>query len=221
MTVRPTLLIAAVMAGILLPLAAPATTFAATFHVRRVTFPLVASSERGLLAELRRKGPLVNGRHAFARTRMKSSVRTRFAPRGGKCVVTGVDIKVSFTMLTPRALNAKRLPRAAQRRWRSFARRLLRHEQRHVAIWKNCARKAQERLRRLSTRSCSSMAAAARRTWRAVINECNRIHDAFDRKESHAATGLPFVRAALGLNRRGTKKTRRSGRNKTRRNRSH
>ncbi len=170
--------------------------------VERATFPLHATTEAGLLAELRAHGPLVGGRRSFARTRMKSSLSTLFRKTPEGCRVRRQTLRVRYTMLLPRALNERRFPKDMKRRWRAFLRHLVRHENRHIAIWTGCARIAERRIRRLRAASCSELDRKARAAWKRAMRSCDRLHDAFDLKERRTALRHPFLRSALGLDRR-------------------
>ncbi len=181
----------------------PAAGAAPVVSVRKSTFPLHATTEAGLLAELRARGPLVGGRRSFARTRMRSSLSTflRRTPRG--CRIRRGTLRISYTMLLPRALNERRFPRSVKRRWRAFLKHLAWHENRHISIWTKCARTAERRIRRLSAPTCGELDRKVRAEWRRVIRSCDRLHDAFDLRERKSALKQPFLRSALGLDRRG------------------
>ncbi len=170
--------------------------------VQHATFPLHATTEAGLLAELRAYGPLVGGRRSFARTRMKSSLSTLFRKTRGGCRVRRQTLRIRYTILLPHALNERHFPKGMKQRWRAFLRHLARHENRHIAIWTGCARNAERRLRRLKATSCAELDRKARATWRRAMRSCDRLHDAFDLKERKTALRLPFLRSALGLDRR-------------------
>jgi len=178
--------------------------------IKRATFALHAGPPAGLppevrarrLAELRARGPLVGGRRSFARTRMKSSLSTIFRKTRTSCRVRRQTLRIHYTMLLPRALNEHRFPKGMKRRWRAFLRHLARHEKRHVAIWTSCARLAERRIRRLKAASCTELDRKARTAWRRAMRSCDRLHDAFDLKERKTALKHPFLRSALGLDRR-------------------
>ncbi len=188
------------LAGLLITMQTAAHVRAApVVSVQRTTFPLYATTEAGLLAELRLHGPLVSNRRSFARTRMKSSLSTLFRKTSKGCRVQRQTLHVSYVMLLPRALNERRFPKDMKRRWRAFLRHLVRHENRHIAIWTGCARIAERRIRRLTASSCSDLNRKARATWRRVMRSCDRLHDAFDLKEKKTALRQPFLRSALGL----------------------
>ncbi len=178
---------------------------AAQVRVSEQRFDLRAGNERGLLAEMRARGPLVEGRRSFARTRMQAHLRTRFSPRGGRCKVSGVSLRLNFTVLLPRARNLRRLPPRARKRWRAFVAHLRRHEARHRRIWLRCARRAEARIRTLSAADCATLRARTRKAWRASQRACDKAHEAFDAKERRAALRLPFIRAALAPQRRASR----------------
>ncbi len=189
-------LCAVVCAMMAFSVAAPAAPALKTVHVR---YPLRARTEAGLLAEMRLRGPLVEGRRAFARNTMKANVTTTMKPRpgGGGCAVRDVRMRITFTIFLPKALNAARLSAPARRRWRAFLRHLERHELRHRAIWLQCARRAEKRMKRLQAPSCGRLRARVRSVYEKTMAECDRRHDAFDKREKGAVLRIPFVRAAL------------------------
>ncbi len=190
------------MAGLLALVHSVDAQAAPLVSVQRATFPLHAATEAGLLAELRARGPLVGGHRSFARTRMKSSLSTLLGKTSKGCRVRRETLRLGYTMLLPRALNAHHFPKGMKRRWRAFLRHLVRHENRHIAIWTKCARIAERRIRRLTAPSCGALERKTLATWKRVMRSCDRLHDAFDLREKKAALKLPFLRSALGLDRR-------------------
>ncbi len=193
----------------LLGLAAPLDTGPAaraapvTVRTSYVHFPLRAGSEAGLLAEMRRAGPLVGGRHAFARTRMRAAITMSMAGPAGRCRMRKVSIGLRFAISLPRPLRLRQMSAPARRRWAAFASRLRRHEQHHCGIWLACARKARRAMLKLTAPSCAALKQRAEATYRKVMDACGKRHDIFDRRERMAVLRDPFVRAALGLGRKG------------------
>ncbi len=171
---------------------------AARLHVREVRTHYVVrgTTERALLREMRRKGPRVSGRPALASTRMAARYRARMRGRAGRCRVVDLEMRVRFTIHLPRLRDATTLRRDTRRRWRAFSRMLLRHEKRHIAIWMRCVRQARRELPRLGASSCARLRGRLKQRYERIMARCNRAHDAFDKRERHAAPRDPFIRAA-------------------------
>ena len=195
--------------AVLMP-AIPASRAApVTVRTSYAYFPLRAGSEAGLLAEMRGMGPLVGGRHAFARTRMRARITSRMAGQAGLCRMRQVSFHLHFAISLPRPLNLRRMSSPARAHWRAFARHLRRHEQHHCSIWLACARKARRAMLKLAAADCATLRRRAEQVYRAVMNSCEKRHDAFDAREKMAVLRDPFVRAALGLGRKSARRKRR------------
>ena len=165
-------------------------------------FTLSGTSERALLDQFVRRGPKVGGRHAFARTRVRSRMRATLAGVAGRCVVRRLTLTMRFQILLPRADKERRFPPAMKRRWRAFLAHLRRHEERHKRIWLACGREAERRLKGLHASSCRALNRRMKRIYHAVMARCDARHAAFDARESRLVLRQPFIRAALGRPRR-------------------
>ncbi len=197
-----------ILLGLATPLPTGPAARAAPVTVRTsyVHFPLRAGSEAGLLAEMRRAGPLVGGRHAFARTRMRAAISSSMAGPAGRCRMRKVSMRLRFSIMLPRPLHLRRMSAPARRRWAAFASRLKRHELHHCSIWLACVRKARRAMLKLAAPSCAALKRRAELTYHRIMDACGKRHDIFDRRERMAVLRDPFVRAALGLDRKSGKR---------------
>jgi predicted secreted Zn-dependent protease len=166
-----------------------------------VYFNAAGTTDARLFSAVRAHGPVVSGRHAFARTRMKASVSAKMMRKGGRCAIRKVDFRLKFIIAVPRAAQRKNFSPALSRRWRQFRKHLVWHEKRHRAIWLKCAREAERRIRRLTAASCVSLNRRMKAEYHKAMRECDALHAAFDAREQRAIMRDPFVRAALGLSR--------------------
>ena len=181
---------------------APPPGFSAP-HVttRYAYFKAAGTTDAALFAAVRARGPLVSGKHAFARTRMKVSLSAKMARKGGQCAIRKLDFNLKFIISVPRATQKGRFSPALARRWQAFRKHLVWHEKHHCTIWLKCARQAEKRILRLRASSCPGLKRRMRAEYERAMRKCDALHAAFDAREQRAILRRPFVRAALGLNR--------------------
>ena len=153
--------------------------------------------ERALLADMRRHGPRVTGQPALASTRMEARYSARLRGVPGHCQVRDFRLRVRFVVLLPRLRRPNVVQASTRRRWPGFLARLRRHEARHIAIWTDCLKQVDRKLRRMSASTCSSLKRRMENSYRQIMRVCNRRHDAFDNREHHVSRKLPFIRAAM------------------------
>ena len=189
------LIAAALLAGLLqTPQAAQAQ-----LKITRVErqYAVSGRDERTLLADMRRHGPRVGGRPALASTRMEAYYTARLHHLPGRCQVRGFRLRARFVVTLPRLRRPRLLHASARKRWPGFLARLRRHEGRHIAIWTDCLRQIDRKLRHMSAADCGSLKRRMRSTYRRIMRACSRRHDAFDNREHHVSRKLPFIRAAM------------------------
>lgn len=120
-----------------------------------------------------------------ANIRPKYSLKLDTRRSAGRCSVGSVKLDIRFTMTLPRAMNSSRFDPNTRYAWRAFRAFLQRHETYHRRVYIRCARRFMRDARRIApNRSCSRIVREANRQLRAADRACNRLHDAFDRREA-------------------------------------
>jgi predicted secreted Zn-dependent protease len=156
----------------------------------------VSGTSQSTLARKMRSNPFRgDGGGAVANIRPKYSLRVDTKPTGGTCKVTNVDLNVRFTLTLPRA-NEGAMSSGTRSVWRSFVSFARAHEQRHRAIYLQCARNFVAKAQRLSGSSCAGLKAKAQRLLNAEDRACDKRHAAFDRSERRRLSGQPLFRTA-------------------------
>jgi len=87
-----------IFAPSLMAAAAPRVT------AKYVYFNAAGTTDAQLFTAVRAHGPVVSGKHAFARTRMKASVSAKMMRKGGRCAIRKVDFRLKFIIAVPRGL---------------------------------------------------------------------------------------------------------------------
>ncbi len=154
-------------------------------------------NERALLADMRRRGPRVGGRPALASTRMEARYSARLNRVAGRCQVRDFRLRARFIVTLPRLRRPRLLRASARKRWPGFLTRLRRHEERHIAIWTECLKRVDGKLRHMSASDCNALKRRMKNTYRRIMRACNHRHDVFDAGEHHVSRKLPFIRAAI------------------------
>jgi predicted secreted Zn-dependent protease len=121
------------------------------------------------------------------------SVVTRQA--GGACRASAVNLKVAFVMTLPSASSAGMSP-ATRAAWNSFVAFARRHEERHRAIYLQCANAFVAKAQRMTASSCLSLNAGIRSLLESQKRACDRLQAAFDRQDAPRVTGLSLFAMA-------------------------
>lgn len=151
---------------------------------------------RSLVAYMKRrpfrgdKGPAM----ANIRPRYKLTIKTKSS--GGTCLVARIKLDIRFVMTLPDAVHARRFNGRTARAWASFRRFAEQHEKVHRRIYLGCARRFLAKARNGRDRSCRALQADIRRQLKAADRDCNRLHDAFDRREFPRVPQLALFRQA-------------------------
>ncbi len=142
------------------------------------------------------RGPHVNGAKAYASTSATSSQEGKLLP-GKQCRVTDYTFNIDFVIRLPRVANEKLLKGETRKRWLAFSDFLRRHEERHRAIWLECASELEERVKALRADDCDEVDREAAELWESIRAQCNLKHDAFDTAEQKRLASHPFVKLVI------------------------
>lgn len=143
------------------------------------------------------KGP------AVANVRPRYKLRTETRKLQGSCRVEKLDLSIRFIMTLPRAMESARFSARTKRTWAGFRAFAKRHENRHRGIYLQCARTFLRAARRLSDRhSCAALRRRVHIMLRKQKTDCERLNDAFDRRELPRLRNLPLFRNARSAARR-------------------
>lgn len=122
---------------------------------------------------------------------------TRKAARARGCRVDKVSLSIRFTMTLPHAVQESRLDHRTKRAWRSFRSFTRRHEETHRRIYLRCARGFLRKAAAMSSQnSCYRLKREVRRLLDREDKACNRLHDAFDRRDFPRVRHMPLFRLA-------------------------
>ncbi|TWG93820.1 putative secreted Zn-dependent protease [Mesorhizobium sp. J18] len=137
--------------------------------------------------QLDARGPHVRstGRRHPGATQMEFTTRIGYGEGKGRCRIVSADVRVKAKVILPRWRNRKSAEQDVRLIWDTLERDIKRHEESHLSIAKNYARKMERTLQKLrSMPTCAAMAQKAQETTRRVLAEHDAAQDRFDRIES-------------------------------------
>lgn len=152
---------------------------------------------------------------ALANIRPRYSLSVQSRSERGQCRIRSINLSIRFVVTLPRAMDRKRFSRGTAAAWRAFRGFARRHELVHRRYYLRCARRFLRKARRLGGKGgCFGIHWKARSLLDAEDKACNRLHDAFDRRDAPRVLHLSLFRRAYGN--RYRKVSRRSVRRKGR-----
>lgn len=146
---------------------------------------------------MQRNGPHANGSRALATT--SASFRYQAdAVTGNGCKLKNFRVSTTFIITLPKATNASQMTPRVRKHWRQFVKHARWHENRHKAIWIGCAKKIERSAKAMGRQSsCKAAWAKAQGIVKTELARCDRLHAAFDRKETARASRIPLIAQAL------------------------
>lgn len=162
------------------------------------------ATERSLVAYMKQR-PFPGDRGpAMANIRPRYSLDLETVERSGTCRISRIALSIRFVMTLPRAVDADRFSASTRRNWNRFRAFAKRHEEVHRRIYLGCARRFIATARRQShDGACFGLRLHVRRLLREQERNCDRLHDAFDRRDLQRLRQLTLFRQAR-LRPRGT-----------------
>ena len=161
------------------------------------SYSVPGTSPYALLSYMQRNGPNVNGSHALASTAASIHHKADFTG-SSNCKIRNYKVTLSFTITLPKAKHASRMPKKVRSRWKQFASHARWHENKHTQIWIGCAQRIERKVRSLRAKgNCNTVWSKARALAKVELARCDRMHAAFDRKETARASRIPLIAQAL------------------------
>jgi len=155
-------------------------------------------------AKFGRRGPWkIRRQHAIAATEREFDFKNIvFGQRGGKCVLTSVDVYLTVTYYYPRWTDKKRASKNLQNLWSRFLKELVRHENVHGRYFKETMRQFEHELLKVTGKlsdKCSGMAQKARQRLDRAYQKGEKKHEAFDRRELRANSPVRKLERAFSI----------------------
>lgn len=153
-------------------------------------YDIAGDTVESVRTELVRKGP--KGFHAWTEWRVEYRVRWTV---GGdnRCRLSGADFDISADMLLPRWTPGPAAEPGLPERWRRYSEALRMHEDGHVAMAREAARDARQRMLTVGPQACDRLPAELRRAFDAAIGKARADERAYDARTAHGgAQGATF-----------------------------
>lgn len=180
---------------LLAAISVPAT--AATLSRSYNYFSIGGKTLEEIEEQLRSRGPHVGNtgqRHPGA-TRMEFTTTISYAETENRCRIADVRVSVEANVFLPRWRNRNRAPRETALVWDTLSRDIKRHEESHLRIAKNHARKVEDTIKALRGHStCAALQKESEEITAKILEEHDAAQERFDRVES-----INFERRILRL----------------------
>lgn len=137
--------------------------------------------------QLNTLGPHVSstGRRHPGAARMEFNTKLTYGERGGMCVVAKADVSVTANVILPKWRNRNRAHSGLRVIWDTLSEDIKRHEDTHVAIARDYARKLESAIEGLPrARSCDQQAMRVKAVTRRVLKQHDAAQVQFDRVEA-------------------------------------
>ncbi|ESY61366.1 MAG: DUF922 domain-containing protein [Mesorhizobium sp.] len=149
-------------------------------------FSIGGSTLDDIETQLSKRGPQVKStgsRHPGA-TQMAFTTRISYARQAGSCRIADAAVTVKVKVILPEWRRPRKADADVKLFWDTLSADIKRHEERHVEIAKNHARKLEEALKATYPRKdCDTAKAKAAQITAAVLAEHDRAQVQFDRVE--------------------------------------
>jgi predicted secreted Zn-dependent protease len=133
---------------------------------------------------------------AVANIRPSYSLSVVTSQGGGACRASAVNLRVSFVMTLPSASSAAAMSPATRAAWNSFVAFARRHEERHRAIYLQCANTFVAKAKQMTAGSCLGLNVNIRNLLESQKRACDRLQLAFDRQDAPRVLGLSLFAMA-------------------------
>lgn len=161
------------------------------------SYSVPGTSAYDLLSYMQRNGPHANGARALATTAASFRYQADAHTSNG-CKLKNFRVSTNFVITLPKATNSSSMPPSVRKRWGQFVKHARWHENRHKAIWIGCAKRIEQAASSMGTQSsCNAAWSKAQAIVKQQLARCDRIHAAFDRKETASASKIPLIAQAL------------------------
>lgn len=137
--------------------------------------------------QLNRRGPQVKstGRRHPGATQMQFNTRLGYAEKNGSCRITEADVTVKAKVILPRWRQRGKAEQDVRLIWDTLSGDIKRHEEQHVQIAQDHARKLESKLLRLGRqKNCAIAGEKAKVTADKVLAEHDRAQARFDEVEA-------------------------------------
>lgn len=178
--------------------------FAGPAHARPVAktvyayYPVSGTDVASLHDAMERRGPRVDGEHAYAATEAVARQDGALDGSGGICRIRNYTLALDFTIRLPKLKTSARLPPDVRKRWTTFETFVRQHEETHRQIWLGCAAELERKVKAIRARDCDRAKALAQAAMDRAWAACSRKHDAFDAAQRHPLMRQPFIQSVAG-----------------------
>ena len=160
-------------------------------------YPVTGKTAAEVYANIKKASPRVARNSTFAFTLIATKTAKKTVNKDNACRHSSFNTSAIYVFNLPRHSNPAALPAAARAKWGAFVDYLLRHEEGHRTIWRQCFKEYDAQALELSAKTCEKLDAAREKLFTAIKRKCVAQDEAYDVIFRKEVLREPFVAAAL------------------------
>lgn len=164
---------------------------------RQAYYAVGGSTAAEIYESIRQSSPRIAPNAVFAFTAVATKTDNKLAKSEGRCAYRSFVTSGYYVFYLPRHQSPERLASPLLSRWRSFGDYLLKHEQGHRDIWRQCLAAYDKAALSLSAANCEELDRRRDKTFERIKRSCVRKDEAYDFTFRREVRHHPFVQDAL------------------------
>ncbi len=189
-------------------------------HSTQIKYYAVSgTSDRNILSKMNVGSQYFNHQQVFAYIVSEPVIDGQYFQTKKGCKLKNFKIRGKFVIHLPKLSSRAKIRKSTRRRFNGFFKFVKRHEYKHRAFYIGCYRRAERKIARIRSKSCSTLVSRAKSVLTMEGARCQRLNARFDAAERKRIPRQPLVKAALKQERsakkravatRSTRRTRRT-----------
>lgn len=186
-----------------LPLCLAAVLFSASAALAAensavVTYPVKGNSARAIYEDIKKNAPRIAPNATFAFTAMATKTVKSHKVDGSGCSYKGFKTSVIYNFIVPKRDGATPLAKATAKNWEAFVAYLVKHEEGHRDMWRQCIADYDRTALTLKAPDCKLLDVQREDMFTAIKRRCIAQDEAYDVIFRKEVVNHPFMREALG-----------------------
>lgn len=180
---------------------AMANTCAAREISQIVYYPVKGATAADIYQNIRTSSPRVEKGATFAFTRIATKTDSKLKKAAGSCGYSRFKTSAIYAFNLPQHTQPKQVNAATKVKWQNFVQYLLKHEEHHRDMWRQCFVDYDTAALALTAPDCESLDASREKLFTSIKKRCVQQDEAFDVVFRKEVRQEPFVKEATSRKR--------------------
>jgi predicted secreted Zn-dependent protease len=160
-------------------------------------YPVTGANAVEIYNNIKKSSPRVARNATFAFTMIATKTDKKTASKEGTCRYTAFKTSAIYVFNVPKHQNPSNIRKGTRAKWSDFTNYLLRHEEGHRDIWRECFKAYDADAMTLRAKTCEALDKAREKAFTAIKRECLGRDEAYDAIFRKDVLRHPFVAEAL------------------------